>query len=103
MSEQEFDILIEDSAIESRFFVRSFLKEEGSAAFYQEWDKFGLEDSLVSNEVGQSQVVNEKYVTNYQKVEVGTMSRQQHNRNLTILLDLSDLFESLHIDAYLLI
>lgn len=58
-----------------------------------------MEDSLVSNEVGQSQVVNEKNVADYQKVEVGTMSRQQHYRNLTILLDLSDLFEGLYINT----
>lgn len=102
LSEEQFEIFIENDAVEGGLIIGFFLEEEGAAALDDEGEQVGLEDGLVSDEVGESEVVDEEDVADDEEVEVGPMGGEKHDGRIAVPLYLPDLLEHFHVDGDLL-
>ena len=103
LAQEQLEVLVEDDAVEGGVPVVALLEEEGAAALDDEREHVGLQDGLVSYEVGQPQPVDEEDVADQQEVDVGPVGRQQHDRHLAVLLDRPDLLQHLHVETDLLV
>jgi hypothetical protein len=103
LSQEKLEILVKDYPVKPRVLVGLFLPEESTTALDYQWQQVGLEDGLVSHKVGQSQSVDKEDVADKQEVNVRTMGWQEHDWQVTPLLDGPDLFQHLLVDTDLLV